>query len=402
MNLTHDWRSHVRHDTIGLNGQFFLNSAGSSLPPKIVTETMVSYLKEEAKIGGYGLEKLRAPNFETFYIESAKLLNAKPHNMAFAYSSTDAYSKVLSAIPFKHNDCIITTTNDYISNQLSFLSIQKRFGVNILRAKNLPNGDMDLSDFEHLVQMHHPILIAVTQVPTNSGLVQPVEAVGKIAKKYNILYLLDACQAVGQMVVDVEKIGCDFLTATGRKFLRGPRSSGLLFVSDKVLATELAPLCMDRRNAEWIGANEYKIFSTAKRFESQEVSNAVLGLAQAIKYANDVGMENIFHYNQALIIKLRENLSALKHVQLLDKGSFLSNILTFRIDNKSFEKVVNKLDKNKVVYSTAFKNSAFIDFTEKGVDWAIRFSPHYFNTLEEMDEVTNIVSDIKTTLSIQT
>lgn len=382
----------IRQDTKGCENQLFVNSAGASLPPKIVMETMLAYLQEEEMVGGYGLEAKRAADFSALYGELATLLNCGLHNTAFAYSATDAYSKVLSAIPFKMGDYILTTTNDYISNQISFLSLQKRFGIKLLRAKNLENGDVDLANFEALVHEYKPVLIAVTHVPTNSGLVQQAEEIGKIAKENNILYLLDACQSVGQLVVDVEKMNCDFLTATGRKFLRGPRTSGFLYVSDRILVTDLSPMFMDRRAAEWVGFDEYKLEKTGRRFESQEMSVAVLGLAAAVKYANQIGIENIYQYDQQLLNRLRANLLQIPNLRLLDKGTHLSNILTFNFSNRKMEEVRDLLNENKVVYSIAFKNFALIDFTEKEVEWAVRFSPHYYNTFEEMDKIAEILS----------
>jgi len=237
----------IRKDTSGCADKIFLNSAGSSLPPKIVTEKMIDYLQYEERIGGYDAAKFKADEINKFYIEAAKLLNCKPANIAFAYNATDAYARALSAIPFKNVDYILTTNDDYISNQIAFLSLQKRFGVQLLRANNLANGDIDLVHFEELIKKHKPVLVAVTHVPTNSGLVQNAEEIGKICNKYDTWYLLDACQSVGQMIVDVEKIGCDFLSATGRKFLRGPRGTGFLYISDEVLMSGLAPLFIDMR-----------------------------------------------------------------------------------------------------------------------------------------------------------
>lgn len=382
----------IRKDTKACENQLFLNSAGASLPPKIVMETMLAYLQEEEMVGGYALEAKRAADFSALYSELASLLNCGEHNTAFAYSATDAYSKVLSAIPFKEGDYILTTKNDYISNQISFLSLQKRFKIKLLRAENLQNGDVDLDNFESLIQKYKPVLLAATHVPTNTGLVQQVEEIGKLAKKYDILYLLDACQSVGQLVVDIEKMNCDFLTATGRKFLRGPRASGFVYVSDRILATDLSPMFMDRRAAEWSSFDDYTLSPTARRFESQEMSVAVLGLMQAVKYANSIGIENIYQYNQLLLNRLRENLSQIPSIQLLDKGTNLSNIFTFYVPNKPLAEVNEFLLKHKVTYSVAPKNAALIDFTEKGVDWAVRFSPHYFNTLEEMDKVADILA----------
>ncbi|WP_308003855.1 aminotransferase class V-fold PLP-dependent enzyme, partial [uncultured Chryseobacterium sp.] len=216
----------IREDIRGLSdGKIFMNNAGSSLMPSIVVDSMIDYLKQEEQFGGYEVANRNAELLEEFYDETAKLINCKPSNIAFATSATEAFAKALSSIVFKENDVIITTADDYISNQITFISLQKKINIKIIRTRNLPDNELDLEDLENLIRKYTPKLVAVTHIPTNSGLIQNVEGVGKICKRYNILYLVDACQSVGQMVVDVEKIGCDFLTATGRKFLRGPRGT---------------------------------------------------------------------------------------------------------------------------------------------------------------------------------
>ena len=381
----------IRQDTKGCHDKIFLNSAGSSLPPQVVLEKMFAYFEQEEQLGGYEVEALRAAEIAEFYTETAKLINCQPDNIAFAYSATDAYAKALSSIPFKAGDTILTTNDDYLSNQIAFFSLQKRFNINVLRSNNLENGLIDLADFEEKIQKYQPALVAITHIPTNSGLVQQAEEVGALCKKYDVWYLLDSCQSVGQMPVDTQKIGCDFLNGTGRKFLRGPRLTGFLYVSDKALQAGLEPLLIDRRGADWTSFDAYTVKNNAKRFESMEVSASIIGLAEAVRYANNVGLTHIAAYNKGLIRRLRENLSQNPNLELLDKGETLSSILTFHLHGQKLENIVATLRSNKVVFGVSYKNWALIDFTKKGVDWAIRFSPHYFNTLAEMDAVSDIV-----------
>ncbi|GEN74591.1 aminotransferase class V-fold PLP-dependent enzyme [Chryseobacterium hagamense] len=382
----------IRQETRGLkDGKIFLNNAGSSLMPDLVTDAMVDYLKLEEFSGGYHVADVNADILEEFYDETAKLVNAGPSNMAFATSATEAYSKALSSIIFKEGDVIITTADDYISNQITFISLQKKIGVKIIRMKNLPDHELDLEDLQRLIREHHPKLIAVTHIPTNSGLIQNVEAVGKMCREHDILYLVDACQSVGQMVVDVEKIGCDFLTATGRKFLRGPRGTGFLFVSDRVLEQDYAPLLLDMRGADCTGYNDYELFRTAKRFEHWEFSYAsMLGLKHAVRYANNIGMDMVEKYNRELSRKLRENLKNYGF-NVWDWGNRLSSIVTFSGPDGDLENIRKVLKENNVYFSVTYKNSALIDFTKKDINGIVRLSPHYFNTIEEIEKVSEIL-----------
>lgn len=384
----------IRQDIRGLSdGKIFLNNAGSSLMPIQVVDSMIDYLQQEEQAGGYEVANRNAELLENFYDETARLINAKSSNIAFTTSATDAYVKALSSIVFKEGDVIITTVDDYISNQITFISLQKKLNVKIIRTKNLADNELDLEDLENLIKKHTPKLVAITHIPTNSGLIQDVEGVGKICKKYNILYLVDACQSVGQMFIDVEKIGCDFLTATGRKFMRGPRGTGFLYVSDRILEQNYAPLLLDMRGAHWSEYDDYELFKTAKRFEHWEISYAsLLGFTEALKYANHIGTHAIEHYNKGLSERLRENLKN-SGFQIWDKGNNLSSIITFCGPDGDLENIQNVLKENNVFFSVTYKNSALIDFTNKNIHGIVRLSPHYFNTVEEIEKVSELLKD---------
>ncbi|MBB5619229.1 selenocysteine lyase/cysteine desulfurase [Pedobacter cryoconitis] len=382
----------IRKETRGCTDKIFLNSAGSSLVTDTVFNQMIDSLTEEARIGGYALAYLNQPGVDEFYTETAQLLNCNAENISFQNSATDAYAKAISAIEFKSGDVILTTDDDYISNQISFLSLKKRFGIDIIRGGNLANGDIDLTAFEELVKQHQPKLVALTHIPTSSGLIQAAAEVGAICRKYNCWYLVDACQSIGQLVVDVQAIGCDFLAATGRKFLRGPRGTGFLYVSDRALEAGLAPLIIDMIGAEWTSVNGYTLQPTAKRFEFWESSIASrLALKEAVKYANQIGMVNIEKYNTGLMAQFRSQLKQVKGLNLQDWGSRVSNILTFTMDHHTTEEIAEQLRAHDVYFSIASVGSAMIDFPKKNIESAIRLSPHYFNTAEELEKVVAIL-----------
>ena len=388
----------IRLNTIGCHDKIFLNSAGSSLMPKVVMKKVKAYMKQEELLGGYEVAKNRETQISEFYTEIARLLNCRADNIAFMYNATDAYSKALSSIPFAVDDTILTTNDDYISNHLAFISLQKRFGIKILRSKNLPNGDIDFVNFEQLVKIHQPKLVAITHIPTNSGLIQNAEKVGEICTKYGLWYLLDACQSVGQIVVDVQKIKCDFLSSTGRKFLRGPRGTGFLYVSDRVISEKIEPLFIDMQGATWTGTETYEVQMSGKRFEEWECSYATLvGLTEAVRYANKIGIDKIQARNAVLSSTLRNNLSKINGVKVMDRGSNLSSIVTFHIEGIELDAFCEHLKQNTVRHAVAYKQHALIDLSDKGVDWVVRLSPHYFNTLAEMEQVSNIIREIAKT-----
>jgi len=286
--LLRRWRA----ETPGAAAHNHLNNAGASLAPAPVSHAINAYLAREAELGGYETEAEQARLIESTYASVGALLNAAPRNVALVENATVGFALALSAFDFAPGDVIVTTRNDYISNQLAYLSLVKRLGVRIVRAADLPSGGADPDSVRALLRDGRTRLLAVTWVPTNSGLVQPVEALGDVAAEAGVPYLVDACQAIGQLPIDVTRLKCDFLSATGRKFLRGPRGTGFLYVSDSALARGAYPLHVDMRGAKWVSADAFELVGDAHRFENWEYSYAlVVGLGTAARYALEVGIE---------------------------------------------------------------------------------------------------------------
>jgi cysteine desulfurase / selenocysteine lyase len=389
MNLTQ-----LRHDTPATADLIHLNNAGAALMPTVVTEAVDQYLAYEARHGGYEAQAAYDSQLADFQTDVARLLGGQPRNWAFCYSATDAYARALSAIPFRANDVILTTNDDYISNQFAFLSLQKRFGIHIVRADDLPGGGVRADHLIELAHQLHPVLIAVTHVPTNAGRVQPVEVFGPVARAVGAWYLVDACQSVGQMPVDAGAIGADFLSATGRKFLRGPRGTGLLYVSDRVLEAGLEPLFIDMRGADWLTDDTYLPQPTARRFEQWESSPAsVLGLSAALRYAASVGMVAVQERNALLMSRLKHGLAKVSGLHLFNEADVPeASLLLFTLPGQRPDALQAALKQHRINFSMSYTNFALIDWQRKGVDWALRFSPHYYNTEDEVDAVVDVIN----------
>ena len=384
--------SRLRFETPGCDHVIHLNNAGAGLMPLGVLQAMQYQLQKEAELGGYEATNLVRESIDDTYTQVARYIGSQDHNIAIVQSSTDAYAKALSSIPFQSGDVILTTQNDYSSNQLAFLSMKKRMGVEVIFAPDSPEGGVDLSAMHFLMDAHSPKLVAVTHIPTNSGLVQPIAEVGQLCKERDILYLVDACQSVGQMPLDVNAIGCDFLTASFRKFLRGPRGLGFLYVSDKVLGMNLEPLYIDLRGSYWKEAEVYEAKPDAKRFEFWEQPFAlVLGARACVEYAMNIGIEGIQQRTFALAAYTREKLAELPGIRVLDEGKLKSGIVTFHKEGVEATDLKQHLNQQGINCSLAFRENAVRDFDRKGVDWALRLSPHYYNKYEEVDRGVGVV-----------
>ncbi len=385
----------LRIETPGCRNRIHLNNAGAALMPQRVLELMQAHLRLEAEVGGYEAADEAAERIESAYTEVAGLLGAEARNIAVAENATAAFALALSAFDFQPGDVILTTRNDYVSNQLMYLSLGRRLGVEVVRAEDAADGGVDPQSVRELIRRRRPRLVAVTHVPTNSGLVQPVEAIGEICKEAEVPYLVDACQSVGQLPLDVRRLRCDFLSATARKFLRGPRGVGFLFVSDRTLEDGLAPLYPDMRGAAWTGADDFQLVADARRFENWEFNYAgVIGLGEAAHYAREVGIERGGARARELAADLRERLSAVPGVRVLDRGLALCAIVTAEVAGRGAEDLVRNLRQRAINTSASLREYAVIDMDEKGAASAVRLSPHYYNTREEVDAAVEAIAEL--------
>jgi selenocysteine lyase/cysteine desulfurase len=378
-------------------GRIHLNNAGASLMPVPVLEAVQSHLKLESTMGGYEAAEAVAPDIAQTYERIATLIGAAPEQVALVENATAAFAQALSTFDFKAGDTLLTTRNDYISNQLMYRSLAERRGLRVERANDLVEGGVDPDSMRALIEQLQPKLVAVTWVPTNSGLIQPVEAIGALCAEYGVPYLVDGCQAVGQLCVDVQRIHCDFLSATGRKFLRGPRGTGFLYVSPAMLAQGRYPLLVDMRGARWVEADRFELFETARRFENWEYAYALLlGLGEAARYAQDIGLPIIQNRVTELAAYTRARLGALPGVRVLDRGQNLCGIVTAEVAGHDARDIVQHLRAEAINTGATLRESAVIDMDDKRATSALRASPHYYNTKREIDIFVSALSEFAT------
>ncbi|MDJ0955410.1 MAG: aminotransferase class V-fold PLP-dependent enzyme [Arenicellales bacterium] len=381
----------IRAETKGCKYVVHFNNAGSSLMPDPVADVVLEHLELERKIGGYEALEQNVERLDGFYTSFAKFFNCESAEIAYVENATRAWDMAFYSIPFRPGDRIITTKTEYVSNYLSFLQMTKRSGVVIDVAPNDDSGQVSLQGLEEMIS-DQTKLISITHVPTHQGLVNPVEEIGRIANKYKILYLLDACQSTGQIPIDVRKIGCDLLSATGRKFLRGPRGTGVLYVKNSITET-LEPPFIDLKSATWYEKNKYKMRPDAKRFENWERYVAgQIGLARAVEYALEIGVEAIWLRVRALGAQLRQRLNQLDKISTHDIGSELSGIVTFSKENESAESIMKRLSRSRINTDVARVTSAQLDMGERNLSEVVRASVHYFNTETEIDRFCEVLT----------
>ncbi|HET7600629.1 MAG TPA: aminotransferase class V-fold PLP-dependent enzyme [Gemmatimonadales bacterium] len=384
-----------RADTPGAVSRVHLNNAGAALAPRAVEDAIVAHLAREAALGGYEAAEAVAPALEATYQSIARLIGAARRNVAVVQSATIGFSQALAAFDFAPGDRILTTRADYASNQLMLLSLARRRGAEVVRAADLPEGGFDPDSLRELVRERRPALVAISWVPTNSGLVQDVETAGAICAEAEVPFLVDACQAVGQLPVDVARVRCDYLAATARKFLRGPRGIGFLYVSDRALAAGAYPLLVDLRGATWCAPDDFRLAPDARRFETWELPAAlVLGMGEAVRYALDVGVERARDRAWMLAARARERLAALAGVRPTDRGRVLSAIATAHLAGRDAQAIKLELRARGINTHVSARDDAVLDLDGKGAAEVLRVSPHYYNTAAEIDAAADALDEV--------
>ncbi|SNY90448.1 Selenocysteine lyase/Cysteine desulfurase [Cohaesibacter sp. ES.047] len=374
----------IRAETPGIAHGIHLLACGSALAPRPVVDAVMSYLDLEARIGGYEAHAQEAQMLDATYGSVARLIGAKPHEIAILENATVAWCQAFYALPLKKGDRIITCQAEYAANYVAYLHRQKTEGIEIDIVPNDETGALDLTALETMIT-ERTALISITWVPTNGGLVNPAVGVGAIAKKHGIPYLLDACQAVGQMPVDVEALQCDFLSATGRKFLRGPRGTGFLYIRETWLES-LEPASLDHFSAPLVDSSRYAVRADARRFETWENSYALrAGLKVACDYAMDIGLDAIQQRAWMLAADLREKLVELPGCSIMDLGAEKCAIVSFTIDGLDPQFAVNSLREKGIAIGMTNQASSLLDAERRNLPVMLRISPHYYNNESDLD-----------------
>lgn len=384
----------LRNDTPGTSFVTHFNNAGASLPTQYVNQAIISYLHEEETHGGYETADKYADKIKELYSNMANLIHADSDEIAITENASTAFSKALYSIDFHDGDEIITSEIEYGNNFLNYLNLRKRIDIKII---TIPGTEDSAFDMELFLNSINPKtrLIAITHMPTNSGAIAPVEQIGEIAKIHNILYLVDTCQSIGHYPVYVDKIHCDFLTGTSRKYLRGPRGLGFLYVKKDILP-QLQPAMLEMDGAQWNSSQDFHMIYSAKMFEVWEKSPALLlGMNEAVKYLLDIGIENVWSRINHLGRKLRNGLTDIKGIQLHDGPGELSGIISLTHNRYNVQEVKKQLKEYRINSSISGKHSSFSDMNKKGLEAVNRLSVHYYNSEQEIEKVLEVLNKLK-------
>ena len=382
---------HLRSDTSGLEEVTFFGSAGSSLSPRSVNETVDRYLETERRIGGYAAMNEHAEVLDAVYHEAARLLGTNPSEIAFSSSAGEAWWRAFLAVDLQPGDRVVAGVSEFAANAFAMLQARDR-GVEVVIVPNDVSGTIDLDTLDAELGAPNTRLMCLTHVGMANGGIQPAEEVGALARAAGVPYLLDAAQSVGQLDTNVGSLGCDFLIATGRKFLRAPRGTALLYVRGSILDSLTDPVFVDVRSAAWTDRWSYTPRPGSRRFEFGEHSYAAkAGLGAALSYANNLDMAEVAARIGGLANRLRAGLAGLEGARVWDRGERLSGIVTFTVDGLEPSAIARRLEDRRIYVNAPAAHNAQFDFQDRGVEQVVRAGVHYFNTEADVDRLLEAV-----------
>ncbi|HEX2300500.1 MAG TPA: aminotransferase class V-fold PLP-dependent enzyme [Pseudonocardiaceae bacterium] len=367
----------LRADTPGCREVVHLNNAGSALPPSVVVERVIDHLRLEAMIGGYEAADQIAEERASVYDAVAAVIGAGPEEIALTDSATRAWIAAFTAFSFRPGHRILTARAEYSSNIIAMMAAAKRHGVTIQPIPSTETGEVSIEALAAALD-DDVRLVAITHAPTNSGLLQPVAEIGRLVRPSPAVFLLDACQSIGQVPIDVTELGVDLLTGTGRKYLRAPRGTGFLYVRRDLIG-ELEPVHIDLHSASTDG-DGYRLRNDARRFELWENAvAATLGLGVALRYYHALGIDAVWDRVRGLGESLRAGLGEVPGARLTDPGTVRSGIVSFCLAGMDPAEIVTRLRGQRIHLVASRRPSTPWDMTDRGLQSVVRASVHYYN-----------------------
>ncbi len=381
----------IRADTPACAELIHFNNAGSSLSPRCVMDVVNAHLQLEQEIGGYEAADQAVEATRATYRDLASLIRCTAKEIALVENSTRAWQLATQALDFSAGDEVVTCDMEYSSNYMGLLHLQRQKGIRIAMVPRDNSGLIDLDKLRSAITAKTRAIF-LTHVASHCGDIQPAQAVGELAREKNLFYVLDACQSIGQVDIDVAKIQCDFLTASGRKFLRGPRGTGFLYINwDR--CGGLQPPFVDLHSADWTGTDSYRWHDDGRAYEIWEQNVAAnLGMGRAAAYALELGMENVQARVSDLASVLHEGLQRLAGVKVQERSTSLSGIVTFCSEKEPALSLSQRLRQAGANTSVAQRIHARLDLDQYDIGDQVRASVHYFNTVAEIERFVELVA----------
>lgn len=384
---------HLREATPGCqSGIVHFNHAGASLPSQATLDAIIEQLQREARDGPMEAGEQGAVLVEKARRAAGQLLNAPASSIAFASSGSTAWSMAFQALgPWQPGDRILVGRHEWGGNLASMeLAVQAGARVEVIPCD--ASGAACPVALEAMLDAKVK-LIDLTWLPANGGLINPAQAIGDVARRHTIPYFIDAGQAVGQLPVDVQALQCDVLKSAGRKHLRGPRGTALLYIRPEFLP-HLNPAQRDVFSAPWT-AEGFDLRNDARRFETSEVSFALLaGLGNALHEINQLGSERVWQRVLQTSARIREALRQIPGISLHDLGNTHSGLIAFNLAGWDSFELKQRLGLKRINIGANGVAYTPLDMQARGLSSVARISVSPLNTDDEIEWLVKALREL--------
>lgn len=372
----------------------YLDNAATSQKPQAVLDAMLHYYQRDNANVHRGVHTLSAratEDYEGARDKVAQFVNASSRDeIVFTRNASEAINLVAYAwglSELKEGDEILLSVMEHHSNLVPWQLIAQRTGAVLKHVPLTENQAFDLDAFHQLLN-DKTKLIAVNHISNTLGCINPIDEIVASAKKYGARVLVDACQSVPHMPVDVQALGCDWLVASGHKMC-GPTGAGFLYGKLDIL-NAMPPFMGGGEMIQDVSLDSATYAELPHKFEAgtPAIAEAVV-LGAAVDYLQTVGMEKIAEYEHFLTAYLYEQLSKVPQVKLYGPkpnadGTGRAAIATFTVEGVHAQDLSTFLDQSGIAIRSGHHCTQPLH-SILGVSSTARASLYFYNTPAEID-----------------
>ncbi|KXB00446.1 cysteine desulfurase [candidate division MSBL1 archaeon SCGC-AAA261C02] len=378
-------------------GIIYLDNAATTPTPRPVIDAMLEYFQEYNANIGRGLHrsaKRATEEFEAARGKIAETIGAKPGEIAYTKNATEALNMVANGLNLKKGDKVIATILEHHSNLVPWQRLERTRGIELEVVREAPDCVIDPAAIEDAVD-DRTRLITMPHVSNALGTIQPVREVGEIAEEHDVLFSIDAAQAVGHMPIDVSEINCDFLAAPGHKGLMGPQGTGFLYVRED-RQEELEPLLLGGGIVQTVTEHKCGLVEPPQVFDAGTPNiPGIIGLGKAAEYVLEIGLEEIEKREQKLTQEMLK-ISEIDSIEVYgpknpeDRGG----VVSFNLSGMDPHEASSILDEVANIATRSGHHCAMPVMSHLGIDGTVRASIHYYNTEDEVEKFVKTIKDI--------
>jgi isopenicillin-N epimerase len=364
------------------DGLLYLNAANVCPASRLVLDRHLEYLRDfQANPSFQNRDKYVAMR-ESLRGKLGRMLRVSPDEIAITRNTSEGSNLIVKGVDLKPGDEVLITDHNHPSNNDSWRVRARRDGFVVKSlpvAIPAPSAEKLRADFEQAITPRTRV-IAITHLTSTTGIRYPAREIAALARKRNIYVHLDGAQTFGALDVDLSEIGCDSYSSSAHKWLMGPLEAGILWVREERIP-EIWPSIV---TAGWtdhlMGARKFEVFG-------QRDDPRVVALEAAVDFINLIGMPAVEARMQALAARAKVQLQEMSSVELKTnpEPALSGGVVKFRLKNVP----------TKQAYDTLWeKHRLAIAMTPSGDAEGLRFSPHIYNLMEDVDRAVAAVREI--------